>query len=119
HATLMPYADVESALKGKRKESAYCQSLNGTWWFNLTEHPAERPINFYKESFDVSGWDKIEVPSNWQLKGYPFLTYLNIRYPWGGMAPINPPHVPTEYNPVGSYRWTFTLPDNWDGREVF
>ena len=27
--------------------------------------------------------------------------------------------MPLDYNPVGSYRRTFDLPESWDGREIF
>ena len=45
-------------------------SLNGTWRFNLVPEPSQRPLDFYKEDFDVSSWDTIPVPSNWEMLGY-------------------------------------------------
>ncbi len=116
HCTLMPYPDFETALVGTRKASPYHKSLNGSWKFKWVPKPADRPRNFYKEEYDVSSWDEIAVPSNWELQGYGIPIYTNIMYPF---APVNPPHIPHDDNPVGSYRTDFTVPDGWKGREVF
>ncbi len=58
------------------------------------------------------------MPSNWQLQGYDKPIYLNTRYPWAPENP-NPPTIPPDYNPVGSYRTTFEVPAAWAGRRVF
>ena len=55
------------------------------------------------------------VPSNWQLQGYGRPIYVNIPYPFEK----NPPFIQHDYNPVGSYRYEFTVPKNWDEREIF
>ena len=115
HCTLMPYADVESALECRRETSPFYRSLNGKWKFNWVNKPADRPVDFYRSDYDVSGWDEIPVPSNWQMHGYGRPIYLNMTYPF----PANPPHIPHDYNPVGSYRREFTIPETWDRREVF
>ena len=70
HATLMVYGNQTEALKAIRHASSYCKSLNGPWKFNWVAWPQERPVDFYKPSFDVSGWKEISVPSNWQVLGY-------------------------------------------------
>lgn len=119
HATLMPYRDVRSALRGEPEKSPRYRSLNGKWHFKWSKNPAERPVEFYKEDYDVSKWDKITVPSNWQLEGYDYPIYTNITYPWTGYEQPQPPRAPTVYNPVGSYRRTFTVPGDWKGDEVF
>ncbi|MBM4024089.1 MAG: DUF4981 domain-containing protein [Planctomycetes bacterium] len=115
HCTLMPYPDVEMALAGEREASPFYQSLNGRWKFHCVRKPADRPQDFYKPQFDVSQWAEIPVPSNWELHGYDKPIYLNIRYP----HPTNPPYIAHDYNPVGSYRREFTIPDSWDSRQVF
>ena len=63
----------------------------------------------------MSKWAEIPVPSNWEMHGYDNAIYLNIRYP----HPTNPPYIAHDYNPVGSYRREFTIPDSWDGRQTF
>jgi beta-galactosidase len=114
-ATFIPFADLESAISGDRSRSPFVQSLNGTWKFNWVRRPADRPHEFYREDFDVSGWDDIQVPGNWEVQGYGIPVYTNIPYPF----PANPPFIPHEYNPVGSYRTKFTIPEAWNDRQVF
>jgi beta-galactosidase len=124
HATFTPYADAASALNGGA--STFEQSLNGQWKFHWVKRPEERPVDFYKPEYDVSGWKEIPVPSNWEMQGYGTPIYTNITYPFKRNAPsvMDEPddHTWTAYaqrNPVGSYRRTFTLPENWKGRETF
>lgn len=118
HAPLTPYETVADALAGDRSESPYFLSLDGQWRFHLSENPAARPVGFHQEDFDVSGWDTIEVPSNWELQGYDVPIYLNQKYPWVGHEQPEVPNAPTRVNPVGSYRRTFTLPQEWRTRRV-
>ncbi len=114
-ATAFPYANSKQALLGKEELSPYYFSLNGVWKFNWVYKPDDRPMDFYKVNYDVSGWDDIQVPGNWELQGYGIPIYTNIKYPFE----TNPPFINHNHNPVGSYRRTFYLPENWEGREVF
>ena len=116
HATLFPYENLDLALKSDRKQSQYFVNLNGKWKFNWSESPAARPVDFYKNDYDVKNWDEIDVPSNWELKSYGIPIYTNIAYEW--TTTPNPPEVPVDYNPVGSYKREFTLAQNWDNRNV-
>jgi beta-galactosidase len=117
HATLMPYATLSAALVGDRTRSIYTHSLNGKWKFNIADRPRDKVEGFFRPDFDVSGWDDITVPGNWQLQGYDYPIYTNITYPWTGYEKPTPPNAPTVYNPVGAYRTTFTRP-NWGGRQI-
>ena len=119
HATLMPYPDVAMALAGDRTASPYYLSLTGTWKFNCAHDPSQRPLDFYQEGFDVSFWRDILVPGNWEVQGCDKPIYTNITYPWTGVESPRPPFAPTRYNPVGSYKRSFTLPDGWNGRRTF
>ena len=125
HATLMPYANLTEALKANRHESSLCLSLNGLWKFNWVSWPQQRPVDFYKLSYDVSGWKDIKVPSNWQIEGYGTPYYSNYNYIFQKDFPkimSEPPANFTAYkerNPVGSYRREFTIPDSWEGRHTF
>lgn len=125
HATLMPYADLGEALAANRHESSFCRSLNGMWKFHWVSWPQARPVDFYKPAYDVSGWDEIPVPSNWQLLGYGTPYYRNLGYTFKRDFPkvmSTPPKNFTAYeerNPVGSYRRDFDVPADWNGRQVF
>lgn len=115
HASLISYPDMEAALKGDKKASSHYLSLDGTWKFNLVKSPDQRPYWFFKDDFDIRQWDDIEVPSNWEMKGYDVPIYVNIGYGFEQ----NPPFIPHEYNPVGSYKRYFKIPRNWKNKEVF
>lgn len=125
HATLMPYANLAEALNAKRHSSTYSRSLNGLWKFNFVKWPQDRPVDFYKLSYDVSAWKEIPVPSNWQVLGYGTPHYKNMGYTFQ----IDFPHVmsepPKDYtalderNPVGSYRRDFEVPADWTKRKIF
>ena len=80
HTTLMTYNTIEEAARGHRTSSSRCLMLNGTWKFNWVSWPQKRPVEFYKQSYDVSGWDNITVPSNWQVQGYGTPFYSNYTY---------------------------------------
>ncbi len=116
-ATIVKYLSASLAQSGglRWEHSPWYQSLNGTWQFAFSKNPAARPADFYRVSFDDSKWSTIPVPSNWQLQGYDVPIYTNIEYPF----PRNPPHSPREFNPVGSYRRHFKLPESWSGRTIF
>ncbi len=125
HATLMPYASLKEALATNRHASSFSRSLNGMWKFNWVDWPQKRPVDFYKTSYDVSGWKEIKVPSSWQVQGYGTPIYTNITYPFKKDFPrvmSTPSEKYTafkERNPVGSYRRDFTVPAEWKGRRTF
>ncbi len=119
HASFTPYANAEEALDGERNVSRRLKSLNGSWKFAFAPNPASRPADFFKDDYDCGDWKEIAVPGHWQLQGYDYPQYVNIRYPWSEREHIAPPFAPTEYNPVGSYVTSFTVPEAWDGDPVF
>jgi len=116
HATFTPFQSIQQVLSDRPDESPYYKSLNGIWKFKWVRKPADRPMDFYKTSENVDDWDNIPVPSNWELQGYGVPIYVNIKYPF--MKQPDPPNIPDDYNPVGSYRREFTIPEDWDGRRV-
>src|SRR4051794_9828150 len=87
-------------------------SLDGAWAFRLLDR-ADGPLDFVAPAFDDSGWDRLPVPSHWQLHGYGAPAYTNVRYPF----PVDPPYVPDE-NPTGDYRVAFDVPASWAGARV-
>ena len=121
----LPYADRSQALARDVSQSPFHQSLNGDWSFKWSPDPASRPKDFFQPEIEVGSWDKISVPSNWQLQGYGVPLYTNVVYPFKKAPPRvmdEPPKDYTNYehrNPVGSYRREFELPSDWQGRNVF
>ena len=130
HPTLIPYATEEEMVADaayqhpwERTSSSRYILLNGTWKFNWVKAPEERPVAFYKPSYDVSQWDEIEVPSNWEMKGYGTPLYTNVTYPFMNNPPFIQPQrgytMEKEPNPVGSYRRDFTIPREWGGQRIY
>ena len=131
HATFIPYSSTALMQKDDcykypwlEPKHADVLSLNGDWKFHYTADRSKgRPgkEDFYADNADVSGWDNIRVPLNWEMAGYDVPVYNNVGYPFHN----NPPFIKAfddnfDKNPVGSYRRKFTLPENWkDGRRVF
>lgn len=115
HASLFPFETREAALADRMENSAWYQSLNGLWKFRFAIKPADRPLDFFRDGFDVSKWQDIRVPANWELEGYDRPIYLDEKYPFDTKWP----DAPLDYNPVGSYRREFNLSDAWQDREVF
>jgi beta-galactosidase len=117
HASMMIYPSSTLAREGDRSRSPWFQSMNGLWKFHCALSPAVRPVDFYRQDFNDTPWRTIPVPSNYQLRGCDIPIYTNVAYPFP-MDPAGPPVVPKEKNSVGSYRKTFTIPDDWTGRQV-
>lgn len=115
HVPMVPFSSVEDALENNWNKSGSYLSLNGTWKFKWSENPEASPQDFFSEKFNDSKWDNLVVPSNWEMHGYGDPVFRNISHPFRS----NPPFIPHDYNPVGSYRKTFTLPSNWKEKEVF
>lgn len=139
HAWFFSFASTESARKVLPENSEYWQTLDGEWKFNWASNPDRRPKDFYRTDFDVSGWDKVQVPMCWNIAGqqadgtlkYGKPLYSNQRVifqhsvkvgDWKGGVMRTPPKDWQSYadrNEVGSYRRTFTVPEAWDGREIY
>ncbi|MGB9893642.1 MAG: sugar-binding domain-containing protein, partial [Candidatus Saccharicenans sp.] len=117
-ATFIPFPDLKEALTREPKQSPWYKSLNGRWKFNWVPKPADRPHDFWQPDFDDSRWVEIDVPSNWELQGYGIPIYVNSDYEFAPHHP-QPPSIPHDNNPVGSYRLKFTVPDDWKDKEVF
>ena len=114
HATFYSYQNSKNAQSFQRLKSRNFLLLNGDWDFKFSKKPADRPLDFHQLRYDASDWETIPVPSNWEIQGYGTAIYSNVKYPFVKDAP----KVPLEDNPVGSYRKTFFLPEEWGDREV-
>ena len=101
HATLQ--------LPSKWKGCKEIVSLDGQWKFHWSKDPESRPVDFYREDYDVSGWDQITVPGNWQLQGFGKPIYVNMQYPFHRDRPSVTGEPNKDWyaydhrNPVGSY----------------
>ncbi|MGB1253495.1 MAG: glycoside hydrolase family 2 TIM barrel-domain containing protein [Candidatus Promineifilaceae bacterium] len=115
HVNTVSYPSIEAAKHGDHTASPYYRSLNGQWQFKLVDNPDVVPENFYADDYDSADWDEIRVPGNWTMQGFDKPIYTNVQMP----IPNTPPFVPKEDNPTGLYRHTFTIPEDWDGRQIF
>ena len=100
-------------------------SLNGRWKFYWSPDPQSRPSDFYKNNFDVSGWDNISVPGTWQLQGYGKPIYTNWTYPFKKDQPKVTGEPPKHFfsyenrNPVGSYVTTFDVSEDMKDKQLY
>lgn len=115
-AHFIPYATVQQARSEDKWLSPSVRSLNGVWKFHLAQNPAERPYWFFKNDYDIRQWNDINVPANWELEGFDYPIYTNVKYPHSRTPPI----IEGNYNPVGSYKRTFQfLPDGKKKKSFF
>ena len=140
HAWFFSFRNIEEARKVLPENSSYWKSLDGLWKFHWAPNPDERPKDFYRTDYDVSHWDDIKVPMNWNLAGlqkdgnnkYGDPLYSNQRVifqhswqpmnDWKGGVMRTPPANWMTYrnrNEVGSYRRTFSVPADWKGQQIY
>lgn len=125
HACVVPYGDTPDVVAciGDQlyTDSPWYLSLNGKWDFCWSADPDSRPKDFRQPEYSTAGWDKIDVPGNWQTQDYGTKLYVNTTYefdsPYYGFKK-NPPYVPNDSNEVGSYRRTFSVPAAWRDRRT-
>ena len=104
-ASFIPYQSKEAAVLNKPSKSDFYTSLNGQWKFQIVNKPSERSLNFFELDYDDEDWKLIDVPSNWELQGFGYPIYTNVKYP----HEKTPPKIQDHYNPVGSYRTEFLV----------
>ena len=124
HCYYLDYSDM------KKEKNPLLQSLNGQWEFAYSKNVMERPVDFYKETFDASGFDKIMVPGHIELAGYDKIRYINTMYPWEGKEYHRGAYSmeatgaeegmfsEAQYNPVGSYIKYFDLDKKMCGKRI-
>ncbi len=129
HASFTSFSTIEER---ETDSPEFYKSLNGIWKFNWVRNPKDRPTVFMNPEYDVSKWDDIKVPSNWEIEGFGIPIYVNHQYEFAdykapvaddmeliGRIPKNPGDLPNDYNPVGSYVKEFTLDKAWESKEIF
>lgn len=124
HSYYLDYSDM------KKEKNPLLQALNGQWEFAYSKNVMERPVDFYKETFDASGFDKTMVPGHIELAGYDKIRYINTMYPWEGKEYHRGAYSmeatgaeegmfsEAQYNPVGSYIKYFDLDKNMCGKRI-
>ncbi|MGN0846884.1 MAG: glycoside hydrolase family 2 TIM barrel-domain containing protein [Kiritimatiellia bacterium] len=118
----MPLSDEKAAFTDDLEpKTDYRVSLNGLWKISWCGNPALRPLDFWRTDYDDSQWFTIDVPSCVEMRGFGSPGYVNVRYPHANKWPniLDRDTNKPDYNPVSSYRRTFTVPEGWKGREVF
>lgn len=113
-ATCFAFRSREAALVGDRSMSPDFLSLDGIWDFHWAPRPSAAPKGFQAIDFEPEGWSEIPAPANWEVKGFGRAIYLDERYPFES----DWPRAPRGENPVGSYRRSFDLPADWQGRRI-
>ncbi|MBQ4439786.1 MAG: hypothetical protein II909_01430 [Kiritimatiellae bacterium] len=76
----LPAADYGTQAQIYPKRDRLCTtSLNGTWRFKLVKGlmTPEELAGWEKPGYDVSGWDPIDVPGNWETQGFKSPQYGN------------------------------------------
>ena len=124
----MPLADEAAAFTDAiEPETPYKKSLNGNWKIKWVGDPARRPDGFWATDFDDADWNEVDVPSCLEMRGFGSPNYTNVNYPHKDTS--NPAGTDfaairdrftgrADYNPVASYRTTFSVPEAWAGRRV-
>jgi len=115
-AHFMEYPSADEALRGSLDYNENYQLLNGSWKFSWVKRQSDRPVDFYKMDYDVSDWDEIDVPGNWEIQGHGIPIYLN--HPYAFTRNPEPPLIPHQWTPVGSYRTTFKVSRAWEADRV-
>jgi len=113
-AYYLPFCSEKEALECSKDTSVRYISLNGTWAFRFFERIADVPDSLFASDCDLSDWDTIPVPSNWQMHGYGIPWYTNLNYP----IPVDPPYVPDE-NENGIYARDFEYKEDAVNNEVY
>jgi beta-galactosidase len=92
-------------LQGNDGKSEMTDLSGKDWYFRLFDKPSLVPETLAEEETEkAENWDRILVPSCWQMLGYDGHQYTNVAYP----IPYDPPYVPIE-NPTGAYVRYFNM----------
>ena len=114
HATFYSYESKELAIENERESSKNYESLNGDWQFYWVATPEESLEDFQKSNYDASSWKAIDVPSNWEMRGYGKAIYTNTTYPFYS----NDPFINHKDNPVGHYIKEFNIDASWNSKDI-
>ncbi|MWB93300.1 DUF4981 domain-containing protein [Flavobacterium sp. GA093] len=119
HAAYYVFENEALAAKNNWRESKNYLDINGAWKFIYVNKPDDLPKDFEKTTFDDKAWDNFKIPATWDVNGYGYPIYTNTTYDFAKYIKINPPFVPTDYNPTGVYRRDITIDKSWEGKDIF
>ncbi|MDP3435309.1 MAG: glycoside hydrolase family 2, partial [Bacteroidota bacterium] len=115
HVPLLPYSNLGKAFTRDKLQSSGFLSLDGKWKFLYTVNPDGINKNFFRNDFSEKGMAEIAVPGMWQMQGWGEKIFRNVAQPFKS----DPPKIPRDYNPVGSYRKTFNVPSGFKNKQLF
>lgn len=118
-ADYFAYKSYEEAQLGDKSKSDRYMSIEGEWRFNFVQHYYNAPTDFYQVGYDDSSWQMFPVPGLFEMNGYGDRIYVNVGYIWRNQFDNNPPYVEERNNYVGSYRQSYTIPEEWRGNKVY
>lgn len=119
HSSFFVYNNLADLKADKKQKAENYLDLNGIWKFAYFEDYKKAYKDFYKVKFPDNDWANFSVPANWEFSGYGTPIYVNPYYPFAMKNP-QPPKIPSDINqPVGLYRKSFDLPQDWDGKKVY
>ena len=134
HTISIPVASEADINQNDISKSPYYQSLNGTWKFQWVAKPTSAKAEWCAKDFNDASWTDIDVPSSWQVwglnhgKSWDKPLYCNVAYPFSfdettfSIMKERPSwftYNSNMPNPVGTYRRTFTVPEEWQGRDIY
>ena len=115
HVPMLPFTSLDKAIANSPEQSSGYISLDGKWKFLYAVNPDSINREFYQSGFSEKGMTEITVPGNWQMQGFGEKIFRNVSQPFKA----DPPKIPRDYNPVGSYRKTFTVPSDFKNKQLF
>ena len=134
HTLAIPMVSEADITKNDVTTSPYYQSLDGKWKFQWVNTPSKASNTWCEKDFNDAAWTDIDVPSSWQVwglhhnKSWDKPLYCNTQYPFEydrstfSVMAERPgwfTYNSSMPNPVGTYRRHFTIPADWNGREIY
>ena len=92
HVPLAVFDAAKEAAVTPFKKSPYLKLLKGAWQCHWSPRPEEAPANFYAPDYDISRWDDIIIPGDWQMQGFAHANFLNVHQPFFAPPPLPPAH---------------------------
>ena len=118
-ANFFAFENEDLARTGDKAKSNRYLSMEGKWRFNFVKDHNLAPKDFFTLGYDDSKWVDFPVPGLFEIEGYGDKIYKNTSYSWATTFESNPPYIDETNNYTGSYRRTFTMPQDWNGQEVY